>query len=328
MSGEGITTQVPGIDVIIPVFNGEAYIEAAIQSVRQQTLPPERIIVVDDGSTDGTAEVVARLAHADARVLYIPRSNAGVSAARNAGIAVSSAPLVAFLDADDIWLPEKLERQLEAIERGGPETGFVHSSYFYIDQSGASLSGMLVFEPKLRGDIFIPLLLEGYVLSGSSSSVMVRREVLDRAGHFDERLFHGEDWDLWIRLARISKVDFTPEAVVGIRVHDKSAQRRAVPGRTLRFFQQQLLVYAKWEKLIGRDRRFVASLRKRAVDAVLPVLRMPSEVFMFYRGLADDESELSRAIFRSSLHFWFEVGRGVLGVLLLRMKRKAGLSDD
>lgn len=317
-----------GIDVIIPVFNGEAYIEAAIQSVCRQTLPPERIIVVDDGSTDGTGALTARLAEADSRVLCLSRTNTGVSAARNAGIAASSAPFIAFLDADDIWLPEKLERQMECFEWGGPETGFVHSSYFFIDAQGERLSDRNVVPPKQRGDIFMPLLLDGYVLSGSASSVLVRRDVLDKAGHFDERLFHGEDWDLWIRLARISKVNFTPEAVVGIRVHDQSAQRRAVPGRAIRFFRQQLLVYAKWERLIGSDRRFVASLRKRAVDAVLPVLRMPSEVFMFYRGLADDESELSRAMFRNSLDFWFEVGRGVLGVLLLRMKRKAGLSDE
>lgn len=323
-----MTTQAPGIDVIIPVFNGEAFIEAAIRSVLQQTLPPERIIVVDDGSTDATAQVVAKLAQADARVLCLRRSNAGVSAARNVGISVSSAPFIAFLDADDVWLPEKLERQMDAFERGGPQTGFVHSSYFFIDAEGERLSDRNVVPPKQRGDIFLPLLLDGYVLSGSASSVLVRRDVLDKAGHFDEQLFHGEDWDLWIRLARLSKVDFTTEAVVGIRVHDRSAQRRAVLGRTLRFFQQQLLVYAKWEDLIGSDRRFVASLRKRAVDAVLPVLRMPSDVFAFYRGLADDESELSRAIFRNSLHFWFEVGCGVLGVLLLRMRRKVGLSGD
>ncbi|MFN3499107.1 MAG: glycosyltransferase family 2 protein, partial [Pannonibacter indicus] len=284
---------IPDIDVVIPVFNGEAYVEATVRSALEQTVSPRRVIVVDDGSTDGTPDILTRLANADARVLYVPRSNAGVSAARNAGIAASSAPFIAFLDADDIWLPEKLEQQIQAFERGGPETGFVHSSYFCIDQNGASSPGMLIFEPKQRGDIFMPLLLEGYVLSGSASSVVVRRDVLDRAGHFDERLFHGEDWDLWIRLARISKVDFTPEAVVGIRVHDRSAQRRPAPERTIRFFRQHMLVYSKWEELTGGDRRFRESLRQRAVDAVLPVLRTPAEAAGFYRSLAADESALT-----------------------------------
>lgn len=322
-----MSRSIPDIDVVIPVFNGEAYVEATVRSVLEQTVSPRRVIVVDDGSTDGTPDILTRLAQADARVLYLPRSNAGVSAARNAGIAASSAPFIAFLDADDIWLPEKLEQQIQAFERGGPETGIVHSSYFCIDQNGVSIPGMLIFEPKQRGDIFMPLLLEGYVLSGSASSVMVRRDVLDRAGHFDERLFHGEDWDLWIRLARISKVDFTPGAVVGIRIHDQSAQRRAVPGRAARFFRQLLLVYAKWEDLIGRDRRFRASLRRRAVEAVLPLLRTPSEAFAFYRGLAGGESALARSIFRNALHFWLEVGCGVLGILWRRIKRKAGLNE-
>lgn len=320
-------TSVPDIDVIIPVFNGEAYIEAAVRSALGQTISPGRVIVVDDGSTDGTAGVTLGIAEADTRVLYIRLKKAGVSAARNVGIAASSAPLIAFLDADDVWLPKKLERQIEAFERGGPGTGFVHSSYYCIDENGNSITDVLIFEPRQCGDIFTALLLEGYVLSGSASSVLVRRDILNKAGYFDERLFHGEDWDLWIRLARISKVDFTPEAVVGIRVHDQSAQRRAMPGRAVRFFQQQLLVYAKWEELIGADRRYRASLRRRAVDAVLPVLRTPSEAFAFYRSLAAGESALARSIFRNALHFWLEVGFGVLEVLWRRMKRVAGLNE-
>jgi glycosyltransferase involved in cell wall biosynthesis len=315
------------IDVIVPVFNGEAFIAKALQSLQQQTLPVARIIIADDGSTDGTELASADLMAKDKRITYLKLPHAGVSATRNAGIAASSAPLLAFLDADDIWLPEKLERQMEAFERGGPEIGFVHSSYFFINAQGERLSDRNVVPPKQRGDIFMPLLLDGYVLSGSASSVMVRRDVLDKAGYFDERLFHGEDWDLWIRLSRISKVDFTPGAVVGIRIHDQSAQRRAVPGRAIRFFRQQLLVYAKWEDLISIDRRFMANLRKRAVDAVLPVLRKPSEAFAFYRDLAAGESALVRSIFRNALHFWLEVGCGGGGVMWRRIKRKAGLNE-
>lgn len=315
------------IDAVIPVFNGEAYIAKALQSVQSQTLPVSRIIVADDGSTDGTVRAVEDLMRTDDRITCLKLPHAGVSAARNAGIAASSAPFIAFLDADDIWLPEKLERQMEAFERGGPATGFVHSSYFFIDAQDGRLSDRNVVPPKQRGDIFMPLLLEGYVLSGSASSVVVRRDVLDRAGHFDERLFHGEDWDLWIRLARISKVDFTPEAVVGIRVHDRSAQRRPAPERAIRFFRQHMLVYSKWEELTGGDRRFRESLRQRAVDAVLPVLRTPAEAAAFYHSLAADESALTRSIFRNALHFWLEVGSAVLGILWRRMKRKAGLND-
>lgn len=312
------------VDVVVPVFNGETFIAEALRSIQQQTFPAARIIVADDGSTDGTANVVESFMRADERVTYLKLPHTGVSAARNAGIAASSAQFIAFLDADDIWLPEKLERQINTLERGELKAGFVHSSYFFINVRGERLPDQNVVPPKQRGDIFMPLLLDDYVLSGSASSVLVRRDVLDKAGRFDERLFHGEDWDLWIRLAEVSKVDFTPEAVVGIRMHDQSAQRRAVPGRAIRFFQQQLLVYAKWEKQIGGNKRFKVSLRRRAVNAVLPVLRTPTEAAAFYRSLMEDQSTLARSIFRNALHFWFEVGCGALGIVWRRIKRKAG----
>ena len=315
------------IDVVVPVFNGETFIVEALRSIQQQTRRPARIIVADDGSTDGTSGIVESFINTDNSVTYLKLPHAGVSAARNAGIAASTARLIAFLDADDVWLPEKLERQLDILEHSELKLGFVHSSYFFIDAQGERLSNQNVVPPKQRGDIFMPLLLDDYVLSGSASSVLVRRDVLDKAGYFDERLFHGEDWDLWIRLAQVSKVDFTPEAVVGIRMHNQSAQRRAVPGRAIRFFQQQLLVYAKWEKQIGGNKRFKVSLRRRAVDAVLPVLRTPTEAAAFYRSLMEDQSTLARSIFRNAMHFWFAVSYGALGIVWRRIKRKAGLKD-
>lgn len=315
------------IDVVIPVFNGEVYIARALQSVQSQTLPVSRIIVADDGSTDGTIQAVEAVMHTDDRVTCLKLAHAGVSAARNAGIAASSAPFIAFLDADDIWLPEKLERQIEAFERGGPETGFVHSSYFFINAQDERLTDHNVVPPKQRGNIFLPLLLEGYVLSGSASSVLVRRDVLDKAGHFDERLFHGEDWDLWIRLAQISKVDFTPEAAVGIRMHDQSAQRRPQADREIQFFNQQLLVYEKWEQLIGGDHRFRASLRKRACNLALPLLRKPWQAQIFYRSLAVSDSQIIRSVFPSAIQFWSSMALGFLRVVRWRTRRIVGLND-
>lgn len=314
------------IDAVIPVFNGETYIARALQSVQSQTLPVSRIIVADDGSTDGTVQTVEALMRTDARINCLKLPHAGVSAARNAGIAASSAPFIAFLDADDIWLPEKLERQMAAFERAGPEAGFVHSSYFFIDAQDRRLSDRNVVPPKQRGDIFMPLLLDCYVLSGSASSVIVRRNVLDEAGYFDERLFYGEDWDLWIRLAQIAKVDFTPEAVVGIRVHDQSAQRRPTLGRAVQFFWQQLLVYSKWEDLLAGHPRFKNSMRRRAVDAALTLIRTPLEARGFYYSLATSESRLARSIFRNQAHFWGELSTAATKVLWSRAGRIFGLT--
>ncbi|WP_312947689.1 glycosyltransferase [Agrobacterium sp.] len=313
------------IDVIIPVFNGERYIQYAIHSVQKQTLSAARIIVADDGSTDKTAEVVTSFMSSDPRITYLNLAHEGVSSTRNAGIRASKAPFVAFLDADDIWLPEKLERQAEVFSNSTEQVGFVHSSYFLIDSEGDRLPDQRVVSPKKRGDVFKPLLFDGYVLSGSASSVVVRRALLDVVGYFDVRLFHGEDWDLWIRLAQASEVDFTSEPVVGIRVHSESAQRRAKPDRATQFFQQQILVYEKWRDVIAGDKLFRKSLRRRAVEAVLPVVRHPQQAHDFYISLTKSESPVVRSVFRNSFHFWCEVSFGVLGILWRRVKRKAGL---
>lgn len=316
-----------GIDVVIPVFNGQRYIAKALQSVQSQTLPVSRIIVVDDGSTDATVRAVEDLMRGDERIVCLKRPHEGVSAARNAGIAASSAPFVAFLDADDIWLPEKLERQLAAFERGGGEVGFVHSSYFFINADGDPLPGNNIVPPKQRGDIFMPLLLDGYVLSGSASSVVVRRDVLDKAGHFDAQLFHGEDWDLWIRLAHISKVDFTPDAVVGIRVHNESAQRRRQVDREIYFFNQHLLVYDKWEQAISGDQRLKKNLARHACNLALPLLRKPWRAQAFYTSLAKSDSSLARSIFPNAFQFWRSMALGVLRILWWRTRRTVGLNE-
>ncbi|MGV4792999.1 glycosyltransferase [Rhizobium sp. F40D2] len=310
------------IDVVIPVFNGQDYIEHAIKSVQNQSLTVEKIIIADDGSHDSTSTIVDQLKKFDDRIVWLQLPHAGVSAARNSGIKASSSEFVAFLDADDIWLPRKLELQIDAFRLGGNKVGFVHSSYFFIDESGNRLSDKNVVPPKQRGAIFMPLLVDSYVLSGSASSVLVRREVLEQCGYFDQRLFYGEDWDLWLRLAAISDVDFTDEAVVGIRVHDQSAQRRSRPGRELEFFQQHLIVYEKWQHLLTSNPEFVQTLRRRAVCTVLPALRNPLEVNRFYTGLSKIGDVLGAKIFRNRVHFWWQVFLEILRYLKWRLKGK------
>ena len=321
------------IDVIIPVFNGEKYLAETIKSVQQQTLSPKRIIVVNDGSTDGTAQTIDSLQQSDPRILplHLPQ-NKGVSAARNAGIAASSAPFVAFLDADDIWLPEKLEAQIDVFQQGEPETGFVHSSCFVIKNTTGKESSSVttVLSPTRRGDIFLHLLLGNCFVSGSASSVLVRRDILDQAGHFDEQLSLGEDGDLWIRLSRISHVDYTPKAVVGIRAHDQSVTRHNTGvGWTIEHFQQRLLIYSKWEKEILDNQTLKRSLRHQAADIALTVMVYrcsPAECLAFYQNLVTHKSPFVRKLFHNALHFWIEICRYAFSILWGRIKRKAGLN--
>lgn len=141
------------IDVIFPVYNGERYIAEAIHSVQGQTYPASQIIVCDDGSTDRTQRIVEELRQKDTRITLLQLRHGGVSAARNAGIKASTAQYIAFLDADDVWLPSKIERQLDILRSSSGEVGFVHSSYFFIDEAGNGIDTVPVTSPKTKGDI-------------------------------------------------------------------------------------------------------------------------------------------------------------------------------
>lgn len=294
------------IDVVIPVYNGAAYVRACVESVLAQTVRPRKVIVVDDGSTDDTAAIVESFRARNPEViLHRLGRNRGVSVARNAGIGLGSSRFVAFLDADDIWAPQKLKTQLSIFQGGDDRLGVVHSAYFLIDEQGAPLEGRFVHTPKFKGDVLRRILFDDYVLSGSASSVLVRREVLNRAGWFDEMLYHAEDWDLWARLASISHIDFTPEAVVGIREHRQSAQRREQPDREMRFFLQRLRAYNRWEKEYRGHPEAIARLRHQTFQLILgnkaSGLLQADRV---YSTLKSSDLVLARGLFSSRRDLW------------------------
>ena len=292
------------VDVVIPAFNAERWIYEAVKSTQEQTLAPAKIIVVDDGSMDRTGEIVKSIALRDDRVSYIRIDQSGASVARNTGILHSSSEFIAFLDADDVWLPRKLELQMEVFSKSKRSLGFVHSAYFMMDRDGKPLKRARVFSPKLRGDLFLSI-LEGYPVSGSASSVVARRERLDEAGYFDERLFFGEDLDLWIRLARVDGVDFTPEPVVGIRTHRASLQRSADIDRKIVFFEQTLLIYQKWEQIIAQEPKLKERLRRKACElAFRSLMRNPYGVRVLYQRLLLSSNSLARSLFMRERELW------------------------
>lgn len=314
------------VDVVIPVYNGGRFLAEAVRSVLEQTVLPARVIIADDGSTDHTPSVAASLVELSPRVKYLALPHKGVSAARNAAISVSNAAFVAFLDADDVWMPNKLEKQMEVFAGADPDVGFVHSSYFYIDEFGRNVPAMPIIPPAARGDIFLPLLFENYVLSGSASSVVVRREVLDRAGYFDERLFHGEDWDLWLRLAAISHADYSPEQLVAIRIRSDSAQRSRNADRALSFFEQHLLIFAKWPEHVAARRDFVTLMRRNALLNLLPWAGNIKKINKFYYALSRHDSPLARSLFKSRADLWLALG-GMLGRYGIWRLRRHLLND-
>lgn len=186
-------TGTPAVSVIIPVYDMEAFLPAAIESVLAQTLPADaiEIVVVDDGSRDRSAAVAARYAP---RVRCVRQENRGLPGARNTGIRESRAPLLQFLDADDRIMPEKLERSLAVLERD-PGSGLVYTGCTLVDEAGAPLPqhGW----SRREGDVLPDLLLGNLI---HTHAAVVRRSVVEAAGGFDESLTSVEDWDLWLRL--------------------------------------------------------------------------------------------------------------------------------
>ncbi|MDR2725972.1 MAG: glycosyltransferase [Candidatus Adiutrix sp.] len=183
----------PLVSAIIPTFNRAWSLGRAVESVLAQAYRPLELIVVDDGSTDGTPGLLAPLA-ARGHILMISQPNRGVSAARNAGLAAARGSLIAFLDSDDEWLPGKLEAQVEFLKQN-PDQALVQTQERWFRGGRRVNPGRR--HRKLAGDIFIPSLSLCLI---SPSAVMLRRSLLDEVGLFDESLPAAEDYDLWLRV--------------------------------------------------------------------------------------------------------------------------------
>jgi glycosyltransferase involved in cell wall biosynthesis len=205
MSKAGKSFPIPKVSVVIPTYDRIETLPRSLDSVINQTFPDWELIVVDDGSTDGTDKMILR----DYPAVRLHRQeNGGVSSARNSGAALASGEWIAFLDSDDAWLPEKLERQLSALANE-PELRLSHTDEIWIR------NGKRVNQPK------------GYAKSGGRiylrclplccicpSSVLLRRDLFDVIGGFDETLAVCEDYDLWLRITAREPVHYLDQALV------------------------------------------------------------------------------------------------------------------
>lgn len=183
------------VSVILPTYNCARFLQESVGSVLSQTYHLYEIIVVDDGSTDNTREVLQPFIQ---RIRYLHlEQNKGLPTARNTGIQSARGAYIAFIDADDLWLPEKLETDIECFAQH-PDTSMVYSKHLNIDEKGKEFDGAT--QKRLpSGRIFLQLFSEqNFIIS---SSVVVRKEVFETTGLFDERLFNCQDWDMWLRIA-------------------------------------------------------------------------------------------------------------------------------
>lgn len=207
------------VSVIIPTYNSARFLTNAIDSVFAQTFKDLEVIVIDDGSTDETESLMQEYGSA---VRYIRQENRGVALTRNHGIDESRGRYVAFLDADDVWLPHKLELQLAAL-RGKNHFRACYSAYSVADDN---LRPIAVNRSDRRGSALEDLLLRGNVVA-TPSTVLCERSLLDVAGGFDPAMSQCADWDMWVRLAAFTEFLYLDEALVTYRRHDQNMSRDA-----------------------------------------------------------------------------------------------------
>ena len=252
----------PQVSVVIPVWNGERYLKQAIESILAQDFVDFELLVIDDGSTDRSAEIVSAFAH-DPRVTLHKQANGGVVAARNAGLRVARAEFVAFLDADDIALPGRLAKQA-AYLRAHPEAAVIGSNITYFSDA----DGVIRTQKFPFGEAKVAMALEtGNPLA--QPSVMLRKSLaIDAGGYREAFRFGAEDYDLWLRLAEKHPLDNLPEVLTLYRIHDDSLTHRRRHEQT---FAALAAACAHRRRIAGRGDP-LEGLSKPLSPAVLPLL--------------------------------------------------------
>ncbi|MBI1250881.1 MAG: glycosyltransferase [Alphaproteobacteria bacterium] len=206
------------VAVIVPAYNAAATIDDTLHSVRAQTWRALEVVVVDDGSTDATAERARTHAAQDARIRYVRQSNQGVAAARNAGIAATASDFIATVDADDLWAPTKLETQMKAMREGGERVGLVYTWHSVIDARNRIIAQGAA--SRIEGDVFARICMGNFV--GNGSAPLMRRDAIIEAGGYDPGLraqgAQGcEDLKLYVAIAQRWRFALVPQRLTGYR---------------------------------------------------------------------------------------------------------------
>jgi glycosyltransferase involved in cell wall biosynthesis len=217
------TSKTPLVSVVIPAYNAVAFLGETLDSVLAQSYPKIEIIVVDDGSTDTTPQLLANYGD---RITVLHQANAGQAAARNNGARKGQGELLAFLDSDDLWDRDKISRQVELLNRF-PTALAVYCDHRTIDAEGKHRSSSAALaHPRPSGDILRSLLLGPCIVT--PGLVLLRRHAIDVSGGFDEApMMRGhEDYALWLRLATQGSFIYSPETLVSYRWHNQQATKQ------------------------------------------------------------------------------------------------------
>jgi glycosyltransferase involved in cell wall biosynthesis len=277
----------PLVSVIIPAFNAARFLPRALASVAAQNYPADRIetIVIDDGSTDDTLALARTFDEQVPGLQVFSQPNQGVSAARNLAIAVSAGELIAFLDADDRWLPDKLAAQVE-VYQADPTVGLVHCGFEFVDQNGAALPDWPRRSRLDHGDVLLEFLCDFFLIT---SAVLVPRAVLERVGGFDESLKVGEDNELFLRIVSAFQVGCAPRTLLERTVRPDSLSRQD-------FDLDARVDLATIERYLAQHPAFARRHRDR-IDA-----HLASYMYGFgYRLLDEGQVSQARRMLRRSL---------------------------
>jgi glycosyltransferase involved in cell wall biosynthesis len=262
----------PSISVVVPLYNGRAYVEEALRTVAEQTLQPIEVLVIDDGSTDGSDEVVERVV-APFPVKIIRQQNSGQSAARNLGIAQASGEYIAFLDQDDEWRKGHLEQLSQAMD--DPDVGWAYSDFDEVDSRGQTVTHSFIVEHNLvHPKRTLAACLGGDLMIIPSASLL-RKAALDRVGGFDPDLSGYEDDDLFVRMFRDGwKHAFVTNSLTRFRVHGTSSSSGG------QFLASRMTYLDKLIATVGDDDRLN---RYWVRDLILP---------RFFQATLDDYSRV------------------------------------
>jgi glycosyltransferase involved in cell wall biosynthesis len=252
----------PAVSVIIPAFNAAGTILAAVDSVRRQTFADWELIVVDDGSADDTRGRLRAID--DSRVRIVAGDHVGVARARNTGLRAATGAFVTFLDADDMWMPDKLRAQVDALHQS-PEAGASYSWTAFVDEQGRFLA------PKegrrIDGEVYDDLLVTFFLASGSNA--MARRQCVEAVGAFDGSIRVVEDWDLWVRVARRWPFAVVPHYHVLYRIGVGSATSHITDyeAGVARVIEREFATAPPW--LQRRKGECLANMRQHACTVAL-----------------------------------------------------------
>ena len=214
----------PLVSVLMPAYNAARHLSESIESVRCQSFVDWELIVIDDGSQDETAEIAKRFAVSDARVRVISQANGGQASARNSGLAGARGDLIAFLDADDLWVSDKLERQVAVMEKTNVDLVYTDGEFFSDEGELGENDGFDIVPGKVEGANMFSLLFQRNRIA--TLSVLVRKRCLDTVGGFDsDRKYQNcEDYDLWLALANSGAVFYgMTEKLMKYRRHSAAA---------------------------------------------------------------------------------------------------------